>query len=181
MQENSLLEVKNLIYEIRNQRVMLDSDLAKLYGVETKNLNRAVKRNIERFPEDFMFQLTEEEWQVLRCQFGTSNKRGGRKYLPYAFNEHGILMLSNVLHSDLAIKTSIQIIRVFEQLRKYALEQTEKTKEIEDLRKMLMLHIENTDNKMKQTDRTIQNIINVLNNLVETPRKTKPIGFNTDK
>ncbi|WAC42026.1 ORF6N domain-containing protein [Pedobacter sp. SL55] len=93
--------VVNKIYEIQNQKVMLDSDLAELYGVETKVLNQAIKRNIERFPDDFMFQLTETEWQSLRSQFVTSKiGRGGRTYLPNVFTEHGVLMLSSVLNSQ---------------------------------------------------------------------------------
>jgi len=88
---DKLLQIQNMIYVIRGHRVMFDSDLAKLYEIETGNLNRAAKRNIERFPKFFMFQLTEEEYNSLRCQIGISNKRkGGRRYLPYAFTEHGI-------------------------------------------------------------------------------------------
>lgn len=95
--------IQQKIYEIRGEKVMLDFDLARLYGVETKVLNQAVKRNIERFPPDFMVQLTISEWNVLRSQFVTSN-RGGRRYLPYAFTEHGVTMLASVLKSDTAVK-----------------------------------------------------------------------------
>ena len=99
----NIVEVKNLIYEIRGQKVMLDSDLAGLYEIETKKLNQAVKRNIERFPSDFMFQLSEQEWQILRSQFVTSNlieeTGGGRQYLPYVFTEQGVAMLSAVLRN----------------------------------------------------------------------------------
>jgi hypothetical protein len=96
-----LTQLQKLIYEIHGQKVMLDSDLARLYEIETKTLNRAVKRNIERFPPIFMFQLTEDEFDSLRCQFGTSNEgKGGRRYLPYVFSEHGVLMLSSVLKND---------------------------------------------------------------------------------
>jgi hypothetical protein len=95
--------VINKIYLIRNEKVMLDSDLALLYGIETRRLNEQVKRNIERFPEDFMFQLTETEFENLKSQFATSSW-GGRRKLPYAFTEHGVLMLSSVLNSDLAIQ-----------------------------------------------------------------------------
>ena len=103
---------------IRGERVMLDEDLAPLYGVETKLLTRAVRRNLDRFPPDFMFQLTAEEHAALRIQFGTSNAgRGGRRYRPYAFTEHGVAMLSAVLHSPRAIQVSIEIVRTFVRLR----------------------------------------------------------------
>lgn len=112
-------EIKNLIYTIRGKQVMLDSDLASLYQVETKNLNRAVKRNMERFPESFCFQLTDEEAEFLRFQIGTSNVgRGGRRYLPYVFGEPGIAMLSAVLRSDVAVKISIEIMDAFVEMRR---------------------------------------------------------------
>lgn len=109
--------VINKIYLIRNEKVMLDKDLAALYGVETKRLNEQVKRNIERFPEDFMFRLTEIEFDNLKSQNATSSW-GGRRNLPYAFTEHGVLMLSSVLNSGLAIKVNIQIMRVYTKIRK---------------------------------------------------------------
>ena len=108
--------VMNKIYFIRNEKIMLDSDLAELYGVETKRLNEQVKRNIDRFPEDFMFQLTEPEFENLKSQIATSSW-GGRRTLPYAFTEHGVLMLSSVLNSDLAILVNIQIMRVYTKVR----------------------------------------------------------------
>jgi hypothetical protein len=109
--------IEGMIYRIRSQRVMLDADLADLYGVETKSLNRAVKRNIERFPEDFMFQLTSEEFENLRFQIGTSRSWGGRRYPPYAFTEQGVAMLSGVLKSERAINVNIEIMRAFVRLR----------------------------------------------------------------
>lgn len=109
-------QIENCIYLLRGQRVMLDIDLAMLYGVETKTLNRAVKRNLPRFPEDFMFQLSIKEFESLRYQFGTS-KRGGRRYPPYVFTEQGIAMLSSVLHSRRAIQVNIEIMRAFVRLR----------------------------------------------------------------
>lgn len=112
--------IQRKIYEIRGQRVMLDFDLAELYGTETKFLKRAVRRNIERFPEDFMFELTKEELENLRYQFGTSSW-GGIRYLPFAFTEHGVAMLSGVLNSAKAIEMNIAIIRAFIALRHYAL------------------------------------------------------------
>ena len=108
--------IKNLIYTIRGKQVMLDRDVAMLYQSETKYVNRVVKRNIERFPEEFCFQLTEEEYKCLRCQFVTLNKSGRgqhRKYMPYVFTEHGITMLAGLLNSDIAIIVSIRIINSF--------------------------------------------------------------------
>ncbi len=112
-------DIRSLVYVIRGQQVILDSDLAALYQVETKNFNKAVGRNIERFPEDFRFQLTKEEFDDLRFQIGTSNDRGGRRYLPYAFTEQGISMLASVLHSDVAVQASIKIMRAFAEMRRF--------------------------------------------------------------
>ena len=115
----STKEIRNLIYSIRGKQVMLDSDLASLYQVETKNLNKAVKRNTERFPASFCFQLTEEEVENLRFQIGTSSLNyGGRRYLPYVFTEQGIAMLSAVLRSEIAIKVSIEIMNAFVEMRR---------------------------------------------------------------
>ena len=118
MEETELVptQLKRHIYTVRGQNVMLDSDLAELYGVETKTLNRAVSRNIERFPLDFMFQLTKEEIEILRYQIGTSSW-GGRRTLPYVFTEQGIAMLSSVLRSDRAVQVNIAIMRAFVSLR----------------------------------------------------------------
>ena len=112
-------EIRNLIYTIRGKQVMLDSDLAALYQVETKNLNKAVKRNIERFPASFCFQLTEKEVENLRFQFGTSSLNyGGRRYLPYAFTEQGVAMASAILRSDIAVRMSVQIMEAFVEMRR---------------------------------------------------------------
>ena len=115
------VNIENLIYEIRGVQVMLDSDLAKLYECAngTKDINKAVKRNIERFPENFTFQLTDEEYSCLRFQTGTSNTKGGRRYNPYVFTEQGVAMLSSVLHSETAVTTSIKIINAFIAMKKY--------------------------------------------------------------
>ena len=113
---NQLQLIQSKIYEIRGQKVMLDFDLAEMYGTETKYLKRSVKNNIKRFPSDFMFELTKEEFDSLRCSFSTS-KRGGTRYMPYAFTEHGVAQLSSVLNSDLAIEINIQIIRAFIAVR----------------------------------------------------------------
>jgi hypothetical protein len=110
--------VESLIHLVRGQKVMLDSDLADLYSVETGQLNRAVKRNLSRFPKDLMFQLTGEEAVGLRCQNGTSKTgRGGRRYAPYAFTEHGVVMLSSVLNSERAVQMNLLIIRAFVRMR----------------------------------------------------------------
>jgi hypothetical protein len=158
---------------------MLDSDLATLYGVELKAMNQAVKRNVGRFPRGFMFQLTQREWDILRSQFVTANKNISKvRYRPHVFTEYGVLMLSNVLNSTKAINMSIQIIKVFDKLRKYALEQTFKDIRIDKLHNLLMLHIENNDYKFSEYDKTIKQIIHALNNLIARPPKTKTIGFN---
>ena len=164
--------IQNLIYEIRGQKVMLDRDLAQLYDVELKVMNQAVKRNIKRFPSDFMFQLTDEEWKNLRSQIVTFGK-DIRKYKPYAFTEHGILMLSSVLNSDRAIDVNIQIMKIFVHMRHYALSQNATNEQIAELRKLLMLYIEKNDNRVNE-------IIIALNNLIEQPPKTKTIGFRKD-
>lgn len=120
MKDVSLSKIENMIYLIRGQKVMLDSDLAELYGVETKSLNRQVIRNKIRFPEDFMFKLTAEEFEFLRCQNGTSNDgRGGRRYLPNVFTEAGVAMLSSVLTSERAALVNVSIIRTFIRLRSF--------------------------------------------------------------
>jgi len=128
-----------------------------------------------------MFRLTQSEWDILRSQIVTANKNISKvRYLPYAFTEHGVLMLSNVLNSEKAINMSIQIIRIFDKLRKYVLEQTSKDVRIAEIHKLLMLHIENNDYKFSEYDETIRQIVHALNNLIEQPKKTRKIGFNTD-
>ena len=173
MVKNEIKPIQNLIYEIRGQKVMMDSDLARLYEIETKILNKAVKRNIERFPDFFMFQLTEDEFNSLRFQFGTSNEgKGGRRYLPYVFSEHGVLMLSSVLNSKKAISVNIEIMVTFTKMRQFVLSQGETNEQIIEMRKLLMLYIE-------KNDRRVNDIIIVLNNLIEKPKETKKIGFFT--
>ena len=127
--------IQSKIYEVRGHKVMLDFHLAELYEVQTKNLNLAVKRNLKRFPKDFMFQLTKPEWESLRLQIETSKGRGGTRYLPYAFTEQGLAMLSGVLNSDKAIQVNIMIMRAFVFIRQYALSHkdlTDKLKELEN-------------------------------------------------
>jgi hypothetical protein len=122
--------IQNKIYEIRGQRVMLDFDLRELYNTETKRLKEAVRRNIGRFPVDFMFELSTSEWKILRTQFATSSW-GGLRYPPFAFTEQGVAMLASVLKSETAIQVNIQIIRAFIVLRQYALGYAELNKKLE--------------------------------------------------
>jgi hypothetical protein len=124
--------IMNQIYYIRGQKVMIDSELAEMYEVETKVLNQAVKRNISRFPEDFMFQLSLEEWENLRSQFATSSW-GGQRYLPFAFTEQGVAMLSSVLNSEIAIDVKISIMRAFVLMRQFALTYQELSEQLKDL------------------------------------------------
>jgi ORF6N domain len=116
-----IILIQTKIHEVRGQKVMLDFDLAELYEVFTKNLKRLVNRNSKRFPEDFMFQLTATEWESLRLQIETSKGSGGTRYLPYAFTEQGLAMLSGILNSDVAINVNISIMRAFVMMRQYAL------------------------------------------------------------
>ena len=165
--------IQDMIYEIHGQKVMLDSDLAALYGVETFNLNKAVKRNIERFPSDFMFQLTKDEWENLIFHIGISSlQHGGRRFMPYAFTEQGVAMLASVLNSPKAVDVNISIMRAFVKLRHYVLSQS-KDEQITELRKLLMLYIEKNDKRVNE-------IIIALNNLIEQPKKAKTIGFNAE-
>ena len=178
MEENDVSTIQELIYEIRGLKVMFDSDLANLYGVEIKRLNENVKRNYKRFPPEFMFQLTDEEWKIQRSQFATFNK-DIRKYKPYVFTEHGILMLSSVLSSDRAIEINIKIMKVFVQMRRYINSQNIKNEQIIELRKLLLLHIENNEFKFSEYDDKYRKIIIALNNFIEKPKETKRIGFHT--
>nr|WP_314895899.1 ORF6N domain-containing protein [uncultured Flavobacterium sp.] len=153
--------VMNKIYFIRNQKVMLDRDLATLYGVETKRLNEQVKRNLTRFPEDFMFQLNEIEFQNLKSQFATSSWGGIRK-LPYVFTEHGVLMLSSVLNSEKAIQTNIQIMRIFTKIRQMLLDTTE-----------IRLDVETIKKKIENQGKNIELVFQYLDELIEK-KETNP-------
>ena len=126
--------IKNSIHEIRGKKVILDFDLAKMYQVETKRLKESVRRNIRRFPEDFMFELSTEEWVILRTQFATSSW-GGQRYNPYAFTEQGIAMLSSVLNSEIAIDINIAIMRAFVMIRQFALTYQELNEKLIELEK----------------------------------------------
>ena len=156
---------------------MIDRDLAELYEVETKRLNEAVKRNSERFPSDFMFKLTKEEFSqlVANCDRFTTLKYSSST--PYVFNEHGIAMLSSVLTSKRAITINIEIIKAFIKLKQYVLAQPDTNTQIAELRKLLMLHIESNDNKFEEIDEAMGQIIRALNSLLEQPPQTKTIGF----
>ncbi len=150
MEDQSLLSeetISNKIYFIRGQKVMLDRDLASLYEIESRVLNQAVKRNLTRFPIDFMFQLTEIEHNSLRSQFVILKKGRGehQKYLPFAFTEHGVLMLSSVLKSDKAIQTNIQIMRIFTKVRQMLLDTTEIKVDILQIQKKLENHDKNIE------------------------------------
>ena len=159
--------IEKKIYIIRNQRVMLSSDLAELYCVETRALNQAVKRNIERFPEDFMFQLDDNEFKNLKSQIVTSCWGGMRRANPYAFTEQGIAMLSRVLKSDRAIKVNIEIMRTFVKIRKMISQH----KDLAD--KLTQLEI-----KTEKHDKDIKAIIDAIRQLMTPPEKTKrKIGF----
>lgn len=147
--------ITDKIYFIRNQKVMLDRDLAALYGVETKRINEQIKRNSARFPDNFMFQLTEEEFQNLKSQIATSSWGGSRK-LPYAFTEHGILQLANVLKSEQATQMSIRIIEVFVSLRDYLLTNLNLKIELEEIKRKLVNHDKNIELVFSYLDELIQ-------------------------
>ncbi|PIX35436.1 MAG: DNA-binding protein [Bacteroidetes bacterium CG_4_10_14_3_um_filter_31_20] len=164
--------IQRKIYEIRGQKVILDFDIAELYGTETKYLKRAVRANIKRFPPDFLFNLSKEEWETLRCSFSTSNKRGGTRYLPFAFTEQGVAMLSSVLHSEKAVEVNIYIMRAFVFIRKYALSHKDLTEKLKKLE--------------RKYNRQFRNVYEALNYLMQKDKQEtvyrvrKRIGFKTD-
>lgn len=171
---NEIIPVQNLIYEIRGQKVMLDSDLASLYGVETFNLNKTVKRNIERFPVDFMFQLTKEEYETLIFQNGISKSiRGGRRFMPYAFTEQGVAMLSSILNSKQAIAINIQIMRVFVQIKQFALTNKELTERLNEMEHRFIQYA-------RDMNINIEDIYKQLNYLTDITKPSQ-IGFKTGK
>lgn len=165
--------IMNKIYYIRGQKVMIDSDLAELYGVETKRLKEQVKRNIERFPERYMFELTKEEAEVSRSQNATLKRGENIKYLPYAFTEHGVLQLSNVLKSKKAIAVSLKIIDVFIQLREILANHIE-----------LRLEVEKIKRKLDNQDKNMEVVFRYLDELLEkkeNPKLRTQIGFKIKK
>jgi hypothetical protein len=158
------------IYLLRKQKIMLDRDLAELYNVTTGNLNKAVKRNMRRFPHDFMFQLTKEEYENLIIHFGVSGWGGPRKP-PYAFTEQGVAMLSSVLNSDRAIKINIHIIRIFSRLRQMAL-----------THKDVLLRLEQLERQVSKNNGEIQRIFSTMKQFISTPQlPRRKIGFKPDE
>lgn len=133
--KSSVDHIETSIRTIRGEKTILDADLAQLYGIETKVLVQAVKRNLGRFPTDFMFRLTQEEFEFLRSQFVTSKGRGGRRYVPYAFTEHGVIMAANVLNSERAVQVSVQIVRTFVKLRQIVLANADLVRKLNELEK----------------------------------------------
>ncbi len=161
--------IENKIYLIRNQKVMIDKDLAEIYGVETKVLKQAVKRNVDIFPKHFMFELTKFEFENLRSQTVTSSW-GGQRYLPYVFTEHGILQLANVIRSKKAKLMSIKIIEVFIKMREILTDTLSVRLDIEEIKK-----------KLKNQDKNIELVFSYLDELIEkqeNPKPRKQIGYN---
>ncbi|MDR0954821.1 MAG: ORF6N domain-containing protein [Rikenellaceae bacterium] len=182
--------IQSMIYEIRGVRVMFDFDLARLYQVETKALNRAVKRNIDRFPERFMFQLDRQEFENLRCQIGTSSLHGGTRYMPYAFTEQGVSMLSAVLRSPVAVQVSISIMDAFVAMRNYIMTTSTITAELAELRATVELlkrdgedTLEAINDLSEDTRKHIDNLYNAIAALSIKPTQLKKpsrrIGFNS--
>jgi hypothetical protein len=170
--------IESRILLLREQRVMLDTDLATLYGVETKVLVQAVKRNLARFPADFMFQLTTEEWSALRSQSVTSNGRGGRRYAPYAFTEQGVAMLSSVLGSSQAIAINIEIMRTFVKVRALAATHQDLAKRLSELEEKTELLAMQHDTFSRNTRAQLKQVFEALRELMTPPEPTKrPIGF----
>jgi hypothetical protein len=166
--------IQSKIYLIRGHKVMLDKELSELYGVSTKRLKEQVRRNLKRFPEDFMFELTWEEAESSRSQIATLKKGGNVKYLPFAFTEQGVAMLSSVLNSDRAIEINIQIMRVFTKLREMMISHKDLARKIEDLER-------NFQEKFQEHDKKIILIFNAIKELLadkeEAVKKRGPLGF----
>ena len=163
-------QVDSLILEIRGQKVILDTDLAGLYEVETKRLNEQVKRNMERFPEDFMFQLSAEEFAILKSQFATSSW-GGRRTAPYAFTEHGAIMAASVLNTPKAVEMSVFVVRAFVKLRALAMQYKELTRKLAQIEARLGEH-----------DTAILEIVSAIRQLMEPPApRQKEVGFKPSK
>lgn len=169
-------KIENMIYVIRGQKVMLDSDLAELYGVETKNLNKAVKRNISRFPEDFMFQLDIKDLEDLRFQFGTANPVSiwKKRYLPFVFTENGVAMLSGILNSERAISVNISIMRTFTKMRAILLKDEVLADRLQELEKGTIKAFRRVFERLDNLDEEIRTIKREAPGL---PDKRKKIGI----
>lgn len=163
--------IQKRIYEIRGVRVMLDFDLADLYQVETKVLKQSVRRNLDRFPEDFMFELTPEEYNCLiislRSQIVTSNEKGGRRYMPYAFTEHGVIMLASLLRSELAINASIQITRAFVAMRNFIMSTQHIESELAALKARLELLERNDEDNLKAINDLSEDMRQEIDNIYQ--------------
>lgn len=164
--------IEKRILVVRGRQVMLDEDLADLYGVETKRLIQQVKRNLKRFPEDFMLQLSKDEAEALRSQIATSNEgRGGRRYAPYVFTEQGVAMLSGVLRSDRAIAVNIEIMRAFVELRRVASSYTALQERLDDLEREMTGRLDQHDEQLEQIFKALHQLI------APPPRPKRPVGF----
>jgi len=169
--------VMSKIYLVRGMKVMLDEDLAELYGVETRRLNEQIRRNVSRFPKDFMFQLTEKEFRILMSQNATSSW-GGRRKMPFAFTEHGVMMLSSVLNSETAIKVNIKIMRVYIKLREMLLTSKDVLVKLEKIEKELFKQ----GSRTTKSEEDIQMIFSALKRLLNPPNPPRePIGFKVRK
>lgn len=165
--DDRLTTVEDAIHLVRGQRVMLDSDLARFYGVELKRLNEQVRRNIRRFPKDFAFQLTRQEFTDLKSQFATSSSHGGKRKLPWVFTEHGTIMLASVLNSDIAVEASIRVVRAFVRLREMISANVELAQKFSELERRLDAH-----------DEQIAHLFAAIRQLLApTPEKKREIGF----
>ena len=171
--------IESGIHEIRKRKVILDTDLAAIYGVPTFRFNEAVKRNRDRFPNDFMFQLTREEVATLISQNAMSKPgRGGRRTLPYAFNEHGAVMAANILKSPLAVQMSVFVVRAFVKMREMLLEQRDLAKKLEALEERLTERLDTHETAIVEVLRRVMLLLNPPQDTQETQRKLKkPIGF----
>lgn len=174
MKDTSLSKIENMIYMIRGQKVMLDSDLAELYGVETKNLNKSVKRNISRFPEDFMSQLDINALEDLRFQFGTANSGSKKRFLPFVFTENGVAMLSGILNSERAISVNISIMRTFTKMRTILLNDEVLSQRMQELEKGTIKVFRRVFERLDNVDEEIQTLKREKPLL---PAKRKKIGF----
>ncbi len=173
----TLNEIQNLIYQVRGQKVMLDSDLAKLYCVKTFNLNKAVQRNLKRFPKEFMFQLGKEEWENLKFHNGISSSRhGGRRTSPYVFTEQGVAMLSSILNSEIAIQINIQIMKTFVYMRQYAIEHKDLAQRINELEKYFIQYAKDNNSEIDKINVELENVYKALDVLMDRT-KPKQIGF----